>query len=167
MDEPELDDPQEPGTGQPADPVPADAATPAPPTRGRRLQGALASRAAGWVVAAALAGAVVALSVVLAATPRGLQVRALAGPATITQVPVPPVRVPAAGTRLGQPVIYAFPVPLHRTVCAVGPAPRAFRVILPAAPAAPAAPGGRQAARAIVIKPGAGTLVPVVVCPPR
>jgi hypothetical protein len=43
--------------------------------RGAAVRRALTSRGAGWVVAAALAGAVVALSVVLATSPSGVAVR--------------------------------------------------------------------------------------------
>jgi hypothetical protein len=161
MDEPEREDPQQPGTGPPADPAvadsdPAEAAIPPSGrhTRAHRLRGALVSRAAGWVVAVALAGAVAALSAVLATTPRGLQVQALAGPEAFTAIPAP-----GAVTGPGQVQIPAVPVPRLRALCAASPGRPSIRVALPVAR------GARPPAKAIVIKPGATRLLPIVVCP--
>jgi hypothetical protein len=169
MDEPELDGPHEPGTGPPADPDPAGAAVPppvpsthpAPPIQAHRVRAALASRAAGWVVAVALAGAVVALSVVLATAPRGLQVQDVAGPGRIVAIPgpavrVPAVQVPAGVTGPGQIGIHVvLPGPGLRALCAIGPAARSFQVL-------PARPGARQP---FVLRPGGTGLLPVIVCP--
>lgn len=167
MDEPETNGPQQPGDGPPADDAPAaaeaaqalPAAQASSPGRADRLRGALVSRAAGWVVAVALAGAVVALSAVLATTPQGLQVRALAGPVTITEVPVPGARLPAISAGPGQVRLHG--VPAFRVLCEGRTGPQSFWV------AVPTAPGGKQVGRAVVVKPGSSRLVPVVECPLR
>jgi hypothetical protein len=180
MDEPEREDPQQPGDGPPTSPAgPVDPAghaartdTLAPPGRAHRVRGALASRAAGWVVAVALAGAVVALSAVLATSPQGLQVRALAGPAAITAIPAQAVTGPGrAQWRVVLPAV------LPRAVCAIHAGSRSFRVILPARPggAITAVPSpvtvkpGQVTVKPsqVKVKPGVITLAPAMVCPPR
>jgi hypothetical protein len=166
---------EQPEPEQPTGPAPADAAAPAPPppTHARRVRGALASRAAGWVVAVALAGAVVALSAVLAASPPGLQVQALAGPASITAVPGPAVQMPATVTGPSRAQVRVVrPALLPRAICAIHSGPGSFRVVLPAGPGQP----GQvilMRPRAVTVKPGpftvrpgTVTLVPAVVCPP-
>jgi hypothetical protein len=158
-----MDEPEQPEPGVPPDPAPADAASsqpaaPPPPTRAHRLRGALASRAAGWVVAVALAGAVVALSAVLATSPRGLQVQALAGPGIITAIPAPAVRVPSAVTGPGQ--VHVVPPGLvPGVICARLSGPRPFWVVRPAGP-------GQAPARVFMLRRRSVTLVPAVVCPP-
>jgi hypothetical protein len=155
MDEPEREDPQQPDTGPPADSALAEAAVqePVPPARDHRLRSALVSRATGWVVAVALAGAVVALSAVLVTTPRGLQVRALAGPVAITAIPAP-----GAVTGPGQVRIHAVPVPRLWALCKISTGPWSVRV------ARQAAPGGKPVT-AIIVGPGKTRPVPIVACP--
>jgi hypothetical protein len=159
MDEPEQHEPEQPVDGAPAG---AAIPQPPPPVRAHRLRGALASRAAGWVVAVALAGAVVALSAVLATAPRGLQVRALpglTGPASIVAIPAPGVRGPAAVTGPDQVQIHAvLPSLVPGVMCVRLSGPRSFQVVRPAGP-------GKPLSRAFVVLPGAVTLVPAVVCP--
>jgi hypothetical protein len=63
---------------QPAQPAPA----PPPRSRGASVRRVITSRGAGWVVATAMTGAVVALSVVLATSPAGV-----AGPVAVRLAP--------------------------------------------------------------------------------
>jgi hypothetical protein len=142
------------------------------------VRGALASRAAGWVVAVALAGAVVALSAVLAASPQGLQVQALAGPAGITAIPGTAVQVPVAVTGPGRAQIRVVrPALLPRAICAIHSGPGSFRVVLPAGPGQPGqvivvGPGAVRVKPGTVkpgpftVRPGTVTLAPALVCPP-
>jgi hypothetical protein len=115
----------------------------------------------------ALAGAVVALSVVLATSPRGLQVRAVAGPAGIA--------LPAIG-RSPARIQVGLPAAAPWKICAIhagGP----FQVALPARPGRviTVKPGqvtitpGQIKAKAGQIKarPGWITLMPAMVCPSR
>src|SRR5215471_5727449 len=70
--------PEAPTSPQPAVTSPATAptaGTPPPRRRGETVKKALTSRGAGWVVATAMTGAVVALAVVLATAPPSIAVQ--------------------------------------------------------------------------------------------
>jgi hypothetical protein len=105
------------------------ASQPQPGHRGAAVRKALTSRGAGWVVAAVLAGAVVALSVVLATSPSGVAV----------QVPfraVGPAFVGPGGVR----VFYGPPRSIHMRMGSISIAPGQVRMAGPWAQVV--APGG-------------------------
>jgi hypothetical protein len=96
--------------GPPAPPGPEPGAGPGSPGRGQGVRKALTSRAAGWVVAAALAGAVAALAAVLATRPSAALLR-----------PVGALRSTVVGPRLAGPARVALPPGVRVTVPANAP----------------------------------------------
>jgi hypothetical protein len=96
---------------QPAQPAPA----PAPParSRGASVRRVVTSRSAGWVVATAMTGAVVALSVVLATSPAGV-----AGPVAVRLAPgaMRTIHLSPAGVQVVSPCKIVGPARVQVTV---------------------------------------------------
>ena len=115
--------PEAPTSPQPAATAPATApaAGPPPRRRGGTVKKALTSRGAGWVVATAMTGAVVALAVVLATAPPSIAVQ-----------PVGAFRSITVGPAFGGPVCMQVPAKALTPAQIKGQGPVTSWVVVPA-----------------------------------